>query len=218
MAKSPSTSAHRSLDVTECIADAKEGSGEALGQLLEYCRDYLLLVANRELDPALRAKGGASDVVQEAFLHAQCKFPQFRGQSEAELLAWLRRILLNNLSNFERALRTNKRAASREVPLAGDSSDGRLAPAAGTLSPSGHVIAREDVQALQQALADLPPHYAQVIDLRNWQRCSFAEIGNAMDCSAEAARKLWSRAVEQLRQQIGDARPPAERGAEATRE
>ena len=31
-------------------------------------RDYLLLVANEEIDPVLRAKEGASDLVQETFL------------------------------------------------------------------------------------------------------------------------------------------------------
>ena len=53
------------------LAAARTGSSEALGQALQACRGYLLLLAERELDPDLRAKGGASDVVQETFLEAQ---------------------------------------------------------------------------------------------------------------------------------------------------
>src|SRR5262249_45736682 len=37
----------------------------------EAYRGYLLVLAQRELDPDLRAKGGASDLVQETFLEAQ---------------------------------------------------------------------------------------------------------------------------------------------------
>src|SRR5437870_8093656 len=87
------------------LAEARAGSPEALGQMLEACRGYLLLVAQRELAPDLRAKGGASDLVQETFLEAQRDFPRFSGRSEAELLAWLRRLLLNNLANFTRHYR-----------------------------------------------------------------------------------------------------------------
>jgi DNA-directed RNA polymerase specialized sigma24 family protein len=49
-----------------------------LGQLLQGWRDYLLLLANQQLDSVLLAKGGASDLVQEAFLEAQQGVQQFQ--------------------------------------------------------------------------------------------------------------------------------------------
>src|SRR5205809_917594 len=105
------------------LAAARAGSSEALGQALEGCRRYLLLVADRELEPDLRAKGGASDIVQETFLEAQRDFTQFHGNSEQELLAWLRRILLNNVGNFSRRYcGTDMRDVGREVELPGDGS------------------------------------------------------------------------------------------------
>ena len=101
------------------LAAARRGSGEALGQLLESCRNYLLLVSNQELGTDLQAKVGGSDVVQQTFLEAKENFGKFRGQTEAELLAWLRRILLDNLANVERHYRgTARRQVRREVPLA----------------------------------------------------------------------------------------------------
>ena len=66
---------------------AQAGSREALGQVLEACRAYLLLIAREELDPALQAKGGASDLVQQTFLEAQRDFARFQGDSRS-LLAW----------------------------------------------------------------------------------------------------------------------------------
>ena len=50
------------------IAAARGGSHEALGTLLERCRDYLLLVAGREIGRDLQGKIGASDLVQETFV------------------------------------------------------------------------------------------------------------------------------------------------------
>src|SRR6516162_3607856 len=105
-------------ETDKLLAAARAGSAEALGKALETCRRYLLLVAERRLDPKLRAKGGASDLVQETFLEAQRDFDAFRGTSEAELLAWLSRLLLNNVGNFARRYRgTDKRDVGREVVL-----------------------------------------------------------------------------------------------------
>lgn len=191
--------------IEQWIAAAHDGSDEALGKLLDSCRRYLLLVANRELTSDVRAKGGASDLVQETFLDAWGDFHCFQGRTEAELLAWLRRILLDNLSNFTRRYRrTKKRRVSREVSLrTGESAAGlALEPAAASESPSGHAIAEESAAVLRRALARLPEHYRQVVRLRSWERQSFAEVGRAMNCSSEAARKLWSRAVERLQREF----------------
>ena len=67
------------------IEAAQHGSPEALGQVLEYCRRYLLAVAHEQFDTDLQAKVGVSDLVQDTFLEAQRDFGQFRGRSEAEL-------------------------------------------------------------------------------------------------------------------------------------
>src|SRR4051812_49212731 len=91
------------------LAEARAGSQEALGQALEACRRYLLLVAQSELAPELQAKGGASDLVQQTFLEAQRDFPCFAGTSEAELLAWLRCILLHTLGKFSRQYRATQK-------------------------------------------------------------------------------------------------------------
>src|SRR6516162_2509450 len=88
--------------IARLISFARGGSDEALGKLLEECRAYLLLVANRELPSELRGKAGASDLVQETFLQAQGHFDQFRDDGESELLAWLRQILLNNVGKLKR--------------------------------------------------------------------------------------------------------------------
>jgi RNA polymerase sigma-70 factor (ECF subfamily) len=186
----------------DLLAAARAGSAEAIGHVLESCRHYLLLVAERHLDPKLRVKGGASDLVQETFLEAQRDFGGFRGDSEQELLAWLSRVLLNNLGNhYRRYGGTDKRNIHRELPLQFGESSAEVDrnPVASQPSPSHVAMQQEQAEALGRAIEKLPEHYRLVVMLRYQEERSFEEIGAAMHCSAEAARKLWSRAMEKLR-------------------
>lgn len=185
------------------LAVARAGSAEALGRLLQVSRPYLLLVANQELPPELRGKVGGSDLVQETFLEAQRDFAQFEGTSEADLLAWLRRILLNNIANVSRHYQTDKRQVSREVqregPAACDLCQNVEAEGA---SPSSEMAAQEQDLALRRALDQLSEPLRQVVQWRNYERLSFEEIGQRLGRSAEAARKMWGRAIVQLQRML----------------
>jgi RNA polymerase sigma-70 factor (ECF subfamily) len=196
-----------------CLQAARDGSSDALGQLVQKCRAYLLLVANREWDPELRAKGGASDIVQDTFLEAQRSFVRFRGETEKELMAWLRCVLLANVSNFERRYRrTDKRQVAREVQLDHHNRNGdglvSLVPA-DTPSPSWQYSAREEAEAVERALQRLPDDYARVILLVHREHRSLAEAAAVMNRSVDAVRRLWSRAIDRLAHELetGHERP-----------
>ncbi len=187
------------------LPEARAGSMGALGEVLEACRKYLLLVAERELAPELRGKGGASDLVQETLLDAVRDFGCFRGETEEELLGWLRRLLHNNVADFARQYReTAKRQLAREVSLTADSSAGAAVPepAGSDLSPSGQAVAGEEAEAVRSALARLPEEYRQVLLLRYQEELSFEEIGRLLNLTANAARKLWARAGKRLQQEL----------------
>ena len=184
---------------------ARAGSREALGKLLEAARHYLLSIARQEFDPDLRAKNSPSDVVQETFVEAQRDFGQFQGDTEAELLAWLRQLLLHRVAKLRRRYRdTQKRRLAREVALGGDDSSGGPAGglAANTLSPSGQAMVHEQDQALREALGRLPEDYRRVITLRHEEQLPFEEIGRLLERTPDAARKLWARAVERLHEEL----------------
>jgi RNA polymerase sigma-70 factor (ECF subfamily) len=187
-------------EIDRCLLAARQGSVEALGRLMELCRPYLLSVSNAELELGLRAKVAPSDIVQQTFVEAQKDFPRFEGATEAELRGWLRRILLNNLADTQRRYgETDRRNIQREVPL-DDPANATLLDSliASVETPSQLAAANEEDATLQRALAQLPAAYRAVIRQRSYERRTFEEIAEHMGRSAEAARKLWTRAVEQV--------------------
>jgi RNA polymerase sigma-70 factor (ECF subfamily) len=163
----------------------------------------LLAVANRELEPGLQPKAGASDIVQEAFLEAHRIFGRFQGRSRDELLAWLRAILLNKLADFDRHYRgTDKRRIDREVAWEAAAAPAGPLAAVGP-SPSSAAVEDEEARKLRAALERLPPHYRQVLVWRQWDELPFEEIARRLGKSTDAARMLWWRALEQLRGELG---------------
>lgn len=189
----------RGRGIGELLAAARAGSNEALGRLLECCRDYLLHMANQELDSDLRTKESPSDMVQQTFLEARKDFGRFQGGAEEEWRAWLTKILAHNIANCRRSYRdTQKRQLDREVPL-----DGLQGVLPGSdLTPSGILGQKEERQELEAALSRLTTEYRQVVLLRYQDKRSFEEIGQIMNRSPDAARKLWSRAVEKLAEEL----------------
>ena len=199
----------------ELIAQAREGDSSAITRLVDCYRDYLLLVANQELDSELNAKLGASDVVQQSMVDLHQNLDQFRGQSRQEFLAWLRQILRNNMRKSQRHFATRKRSSRREVNIQEQSAVAR-GLVDDQLTPSSEAIRRERLQAAGHALGTLPADYQTVIELRNFQQLDFETIGQRMQRPSDAARKLWSRAIEAL-QRAMDQRasdPPTCRTAE----
>ena len=80
-------------------------------------RSYVALVASKVSVPELNAKLGNSDLIQESIVLAVEKFDQFKGKSEAELFAWIKVILENEVRQAKRSFRTEKRDIFRERPL-----------------------------------------------------------------------------------------------------
>jgi RNA polymerase sigma-70 factor (ECF subfamily) len=179
---------------------ARAGGDDEIGQLLEATRRYLLLVANRAIDAPLHQKIAPSDLVQETFIDAHRDFPRFQGESEAELFAWLCRILEHKAADAGRKFRgTSKRNIANEQPLDDGSSRAPVQVADPEPTPSAVVVSGENERRLCDALAQLPIDYRQVIQLRSLERLPFAEVGQRMGRSEDAVGKLWFRAIQRLR-------------------
>jgi RNA polymerase sigma-70 factor, ECF subfamily len=186
---------------------ARAGDGTARGQLLELYRNYLALLARYQIGRRLRGKADASDLIQETFLEAYRDFAQFRGNTEAELVAWLRRILASNLANLVgRYCGTQRRDVRLERDLAAELDQSSRALdrglAAPQNSPSHQAACREQAVLLADALERLPEDYRQVLVLRHLEELTFPEVAERMGRSVHSVKHLWARALARLRHEL----------------
>lgn len=197
------------LEFQTLLSQAKQGNNAALGSLLQWYVNYLTILASTGLNHQLRRRVNPSDVVQETMLAAHRDFDAFRGQSQNELLGWLRQILINTLHrNFARHMKAEKRDVRREVSL--DAMTNRLEESACNLaallpsdveSPSAAMRANENAVEMADQLSKLPPQYRDVIVYRVLQGLSFEEIAQRMARSNGAVRMLWLRGLDAFRVQ-----------------
>ena len=144
------------------IEEARHRAPGALDRLLESYRNYLRLLARTGIDASLRGKADPSDLVQETLIKAHQHFDQFQGQTEAELVAWLRRILTRNLADRVRRFKAaGARAVGREQSL-DDVLGASLRVLLELVTPNGHSPSqsaqrRELSIILADALTELAP-------------------------------------------------------------
>jgi RNA polymerase sigma-70 factor (ECF subfamily) len=138
-------------------------------------------------------------------MDALLEFRNFQGATPEQLRAWLRAILIHKVANTHRRYKqTAMRNVGREQPLpipwpgglpgeglSGDDS-----------TPAGKAKRREEQARLDQALAQLPEHYREVVVAHLHENRSFAEIGRCLGRTEDAAKQLWLRALQRLEREM----------------
>jgi len=172
-------------------------------QDLQKYRPYLRLLARLQLDPRLQAKLDPSDAVQETLLKAYENRGQYRGRTEAELTAWLRKILANQLGESLRRFTADRRDVGREhsVEAGLEQSSARLESwlADQQSSPQEKVARQEQLVRLSEALEQLPEDQRRVVELHHLLGWPVAELAGLLSRSNGAIGALLYRGVRQLR-------------------
>ncbi|HEX4142181.1 MAG TPA: sigma-70 family RNA polymerase sigma factor [Pirellulales bacterium] len=189
--------------VAALLDRARGGDAQAEERLLTMCRNYLSVIARRQIGSWLRPKVDASDLVQQTLLEAHRGMAHFEGRSREEWLAWLRQILARNAVDFVRHYQqAEKRCVGREVsltvqgPAASDAVG--FEPPDPADSPSQLVMQWERELQVADALTQLAADYQQVVLLRNVEQLPFDEVARRMNRSRPAVQMLWMRAIHQL--------------------
>jgi RNA polymerase sigma-70 factor (ECF subfamily) len=173
---------------------------------LEHYRHYLHLLARMQMDPRLRSQWDSSDVVQETLLKAHEKRDQFRGSNDADLGAWLRRILANTLADALRKFGRQQGDKKTSLEAALESSSARLEQwleATGP-SPGSQAGGQEQLVRLAGALARLPEDQRTVVELRHLQGFSVPEISDFTGRTAASVAGLLRRGLQTLRGQLDE--------------
>lgn len=177
---------------------------------LERFREYLALLARVQLPPRLRSKLDASDIVQLTLLKATQNLGQFRGQTDCEWAAWLRRILTNTMVDAVRQFKGPKHDVRLERSLEASIADSSarldaLLQGDGT-SPSQQVVKEEQLVQLAAALADLPEDQQAALEMHYLQGCTVAEVASHMGRSERSVAGLVRRGLQSLRERLADPR------------
>jgi RNA polymerase sigma factor (sigma-70 family) len=181
----------------EQLREARQGSREALGALLEHFHEFLTQKSRGLMGNGERSKISDSDIVEEAYQEAVRDFASFRGSTEAELGSWLTRILRNNAAKVHEHFRAWKREISREVHL------DAAATGAGEIedhspSPLGQALIHEDCLLVGWLMEQLREEYQLVLHLWSRERLTMEAIGARLGCSAVAARRLLRHALSAI--------------------
>ena len=173
---------------------------------LEQYRRYLKLLAEMQLNPHLKVKEDASDIVQQTMLEAHRDIVTFRGKTEAELKAWLTTILANNIVSVARHYGRDKRDPRREVSLQDqfEQSSALLHKqlAAEQTSPSMKLMKQERSQQVAEALLRLLEGERDAVVLKHYHNWTVAEIAQHLGRTEEAVAGLLRRGLKKLRDHL----------------
>lgn len=190
------------LEETQRLLDAVGGGDRAaLDALLEQHRAYLRSLVSLRLDPRLRARVDASDVVQEAQLEAVRRVGSYLEQRALPFHLWLRRIAYDRLLMVRRQHVATRRTVDREAVLP-DPSSLQLADLllAGTPTPSQQLGREELVTRIHRALLELSDTDREILLMRTLEGLSNKEVAQVLDLDLAAASKRYGRAILRLRQ------------------
>lgn len=170
---------------------------------LDGYRGYLVLLARWHWNPRLQGKLDPSDVVQQTLVQAWQAIDDFRGETEAELRAWLRRILTRCLADLAREFGRDKRDLGKEQTLDAivDESSRRLEAWLDDQqsSPQDRAERSEQLVLLAEALAELPDAQQAAVTLFHLHGLSVAEIAEQLERTPAAVAGLLKRGLRTLR-------------------
>ncbi len=183
----------------------RTGGPDALAVCFARYQDRLRAMIAYRLGGGLRGRFDPSDILQEAYLDAAARLPEYAANPPAPPFLWLRFLTAQRLDRlFRTHLGAQRRAADREVPLdatGGDLTCDHTPPAAGAV--------RAEVQArVQTALTRLGDDDRTILVLRHFEQLTTAEAAAELGLTEAAAGKRYLRALLKLKDVLAAAAGP----------
>ena len=190
----------------DSIEQLRGGDRQALATFFDKHRERLRRMVELRLDPRLRARLDASDVVQEAFLDVARDLGAYVADPKLPPLLWLRVHVGRRLATLHRQhLGTRMRDARQEISLyQGALPQASSAALASMLlgrhtSPTQAAQRAERMLRVQEALNNLDPIDREVLALRHFEQLGRAEVAQVLGISQEAGAKRYFRALKRLK-------------------
>jgi RNA polymerase sigma-70 factor (ECF subfamily) len=181
-----------------------EGGQTALASLFSTHQTRLERIVSFRLDPRIRGRIDAADVLQEAFLKVAERLPAFLESSDVSFFVWLRQQTLQTLVDIHRRQFRQKCDVGREIRFASTGTcDGTSVSIAQFLidqltSPSQVVVNAEEMQWLQEALNSMNELDREVLALRHFEQLGNNQVAEILGLTPTAASNRYLRAAARL--------------------
>lgn len=178
-------------EFSQRMSRARGGDRAALDELLRHVGGKIRVAAHRGLNGRLRNHFDTSDLLQTTYVEVVKDIGAFKGSDAASFVAWISRVLENNLIDKIKYHRRAKRdpgidKAENAIPVeeivASDS------------TPSGAVIRIEQLRYVALATETLEGDQRRAFELRVLEHASYAEIAEQLGRTEGAVRMLVARA------------------------
>ncbi len=166
---------HRDL-----VKDCKKGVRKAQFELYQLYSKAMFNICLR----MLKNEADAEDLLQNSFIDVFTKLDTFRFQST--IGAWIKRIVVNNCINFLK----KRRLYFEEI-------DDRLGDREDTQVEEEPTLS---VQAIKDAIFQLPDGYRVVFSLYQMEGYDHKEIAEILNVSEQTSKSQYSRARKKLRE------------------
>lgn len=189
------------------LSRAAAGDRESWGRLLDEHRERLCRMISFRLDPRLHGRIEPMDVVQETYVEAWSRLPEYLASRAMPFYLWLRFLAGQKLVTLHRHhLGVQMRAAGREISLY----RGAL-PEASSAALAAHLLGRDTEPQraairielkvrLQEALNSMEAVDREVLALRHFEHLSRAETAQVLGIQESAASKRYVRALVRLKE------------------
>lgn len=182
-----------SEEIEPVVAAAIRGDAKARQTLLTRYRYFIRrAVLDFRNTPASQHRDDTTDLEQEIAITVLENLSEYEWQGRKAFHAWLRKLAKGELIDRYRFQRAQKRDAALDTGTGALQAHGQ--PGAGLET---QVDVKQKFQTLHHLLDQLPSAQAQAVMLFHMGH-THKEIGEILDCSAEAARKLVARGRARL--------------------
>jgi RNA polymerase sigma-70 factor (ECF subfamily) len=195
-----------SHDPEVALLASAENREAALGEALQRHRRRLLKMVHLRLDPRLKARVDASDVLQDVYLDVGRRIDTYLEDPRMPFFLWLRfltaqRIVAQYREHIEAQKRDVRRQAPGGMPSASTPALVDHLLAQGT-TPTQNLARHERRARVRRALEGLGPDDREVLALRHFEELSNEEAAAELGVAPSAASKRHVRALRRLKEAL----------------
>ena len=183
----------------------RSGDDAAINQLFERHRNAVRRMIDLRMDPVLKRRVDASDIVQEVLIEANRRLQIYLENPAMPFHLWIRQMAKDRLIDAHRRHRTTaRRSIDREQSLS--------APASGMssydlmnqlrdseLTPASAATWEELRQRFESACRQLEEQDQEIVFMRHFEFMSNNDAATALQLSPQAASMRYLRAMRRLR-------------------